>query len=84
MIRRDLAVARGSNSGAEVATKAVEAPRVANTEPIAPENGATRQSDVAADIIDMTEPDAPQPDFLLALYFFFFLVLSFGPAYSTS
>ena len=62
MIRRDLAVARGSNSGAEVATKAVEAPRVANTEPIAPENGATRQSDVAADIIDMTEPDAPQPE----------------------
>ena len=62
VIRRDLAVARSSNSGAEVATKAVEATPAAVAEPTAPESGATQQSEAAADIIDITEPDAPQPE----------------------
>ncbi|GAB7334416.1 hypothetical protein MBLNU13_g06422t1 [Cladosporium sp. NU13] len=62
VIRRDLAVARSSNSGAEVATKVVEVPQAATTEPAAPESDAIQQSDTGADIIDITEPDAPQPE----------------------
>lgn len=62
MIRRDLAVARSSNSGAEVAKKAVEAPPAAIAEPKAPENSATQPGEVTTDIVDITEPDAPQPE----------------------
>ena len=63
MIRRDLAVARSSNSGSEVATKAVEAPPAAAvTESAAPEKSATQPSEATANIIDTTEPDAPQPE----------------------
>lgn len=62
MIRRDLAVARSSNSGSEVATKAVEVPPATITEPAAPEKSATQPSEATADIIDIIEPDAPQPE----------------------
>jgi hypothetical protein len=61
-MRRDLAVARSSNSGSEVATKAVEVPSATTTEPAAPEKSATQPSEATADIIDITEPDAPQPE----------------------
>lgn len=62
MIRRDLAVARSSDSGAEVAKEAVEAPPAAIAEPKAPEDSATQPGEVTTDIIDITEPDAPQPE----------------------
>jgi len=62
VIRRDLAVARSSNSGSEVATKAVEVPPATITEPAAPEKSATQPSEATADIIDIIEPDAPQPE----------------------
>lgn len=62
MIRRDLAVARGSDSGNKVATQAVNAPSAAIAEPPAPENGAAQKEEPPADIIDITEPDAPQPE----------------------
>ena len=64
MIRRDLAVARSSDSGAEVAKEAVEAPPAAIAEPKAPENSATQPGEVTTDIVDITEPDAPQPEAL--------------------
>jgi hypothetical protein len=62
VIRRDLAVARSSDSGAEVAKEAVEAPPAAIAEPKAPEDSATQPGEVTTDIIDITEPDAPQPE----------------------
>lgn len=62
VIRRDLAVARSSDSGAEVAKEAVEAPPAAIPEPKAPENSATQPGEVTTDIIDITEPGAPQPE----------------------
>lgn len=62
MIRRDLAVARGSNSSAGVATQVVDVPPAAVAEPAAPEHGATQKGEPTADIIDITETDAPQPE----------------------
>ena len=64
VIRRDLAVARSSSgsSSAEVATKAVEAAPAASAEPTAPENSATQSGEATTDVIDTTEPDAPQPE----------------------
>lgn len=62
VIRRDLAVARSSSSSAEVATKAVEAPPAAIAEPTAPENSATQSGEATTDVIDITEPDAPQSE----------------------
>jgi hypothetical protein len=62
VIRRDLAVARSSNSSTEVAKTAVDVPSAATAEPAAPEISAPQPSEPSADIIDITEPDAPQPE----------------------
>lgn len=62
MIRRDLAVARSSNSGAEVANNAVKSPALVISEPAVPETSATQSDKTKADIIDVTEPDPPQPE----------------------
>jgi hypothetical protein len=62
VIRRDLAVARSSNSSAEVAKTTVDVPSAAPAEPAAPEINAPQSSEPSADIIDITEPDAPQSE----------------------
>ena len=61
MIRRDLAVARG-RSGTEVTARPVEADPIVIAQPSVPENNAVQPGDATADIIDMTEPDPPQPE----------------------
>jgi hypothetical protein len=45
-----------------VAKKAVDVPPAAVAEPAAPEISAPQPSEPTADIIDITEPDAPQPE----------------------
>jgi hypothetical protein len=55
-------VARSSNSSAEVAKTTVDVPSAAPAEPAAPEINAPQSSEPSADIIDITEPDAPQSE----------------------
>ena len=55
-------MARSSNSGTEVANNAVKSPALVKPEPAAPETSAAQPDKAKADIIDMTEPDPPQPE----------------------
>jgi hypothetical protein len=62
VIRRDLAVARGRSGTTEVAARPIEADPVTVAQPSVPEDNAAQPGDATADIIDMTEPDPPQPE----------------------
>ena len=59
VMRRDLAVAR-SKSSTEISAMEAEPLPVAQADP--PETNVAQADDAAADVIDMTEPDPPQPE----------------------